>query len=159
MQPFKDDLIFSKPSTTYFWLSLAVLVAIAIVAVIITPDDDSGSSFVTAIEVITTAGATGLAVRRGWFIGTNAYNSLYGTTRVPLLDKLGVVWRAILIFVLILGGVGLLDAMMGDSTVANLITTLIDMAACIGIALYAGERMGWKAADDTLSSTSVATPP
>jgi len=158
MQPFKDDLIFSKPSTTYFWLSLAVLVAIATVAVVITPDDDSGSSFVTVIEVIATAGATGLAVRRGWFIGADAYSSLYGTARVPLLDKLGVAWRAILIFVLVLGGVGLLDVMMGDSTAANLITTLIDMAACIGIALYVGERMGWKAAVDTLSSKPVATP-
>lgn len=161
-QPFKHELLFSEPSRTYFWRSLAVmvavLIAVGIVADLISSGDDSGEIFVGVIELIITAGAAGLAVRRGWFIAVEAYRLLHGAMCVPPLDKFGVAWRAILTFVLasVVGVV--LYSMSGNSTIANLIATLIMMAVGIGIGLYVGERMGWKAADETRSSASVETP-
>jgi hypothetical protein len=162
-QPFKHELLFSKPSRTYFWRSLAVmvavLIAVGIVADLISPDDGSGGVYVGVIELIITAGAAGLAVRRGWFMAVDAYNRLYGATRVPPLDNFGVAWRAILTFV-VSSVVGvLLYSLSGDSTVANLIATVIMMAGSVGFGLYMGERMGWKVAGETRSSSWVETPP
>lgn len=161
-QPFKDELIFSKPSRTYFWLSLAVLlavlIAVGIVADLISPGEDSGAIFVGVIVLIITAGAAGLVVRRGWFIAIDAYNRLYGATCVPPLNNFGVAWRAILTFVLATGVGVLLYSMSGNSTLGNLIATFLMMAASVGMGLYVGERMGWKVADETRSGKSVAPP-
>lgn len=162
-QPFKGELMFSKPSRTYFWRSLAVMVAVllavGIVVDLISPDDDRGGALVGVIELMVTAGATGLAVRRGWFIAVAAYSRLYGTAFVPPLDKFGVAWRAVLTFVLATGVGVILYSMSGDSTLADLICTLIMMAGSVGLGLYAGERMGWKVADGTLFGKSMTTPP
>jgi hypothetical protein len=160
MPPFKDDLIFSKPSIKHALISFAILFLTVLVVAAITPDGDDGANLSLLIDQGVIAVAVGLALRRGWLIGSEAHATLTGTGDMkPAIDKGGIAWRAAAVFIALFAVTAILDTVLGATTTANVLTTLFEIAAAPCVGLYVGEHMGWKAADYALTSRSVATPP